>query len=242
LLDALWQIGPLARYVQDLELVLGVISGVDGQDAAIVPMSLGDSRAIDLRQLRVAFHTDNGIVTPSPEISEVVRKAAAALAAVGIDQTYEIYLGLFTADGGAGIESVLKEAGTRRVHPLMQRVLDLQHQGAKSVAELAALIGRWDAFRREMLGFMSNYDVVLCPVCSFAGMVHGSTYDRLSCFSYTMTCNLTGWPAAVVRGGTTQKGLPIGVQIVARPWREDVALGVALHLQEAFGGWQRPPL
>lgn len=250
LLDAIWQIGPLARYVEDLALVLPVISGIDMQDPAIVPMSLGDPRAIDLRRLRVAFHTDNGIVAPSAEIGEAVKKAAAALAAAGvrvegvrppgIEQTYEIYLGLFTADGGAGIESVLKEAGTDRVHPLMQRVLELQRQGAKSVAELAALVGRWDSFRREMLSFMSNYDVLLCPVCSFAGMVHGSTYDQLSSFCYTMTSNLTGWPAAVVRGGTTQKGLPIGVQIVARPWREDVALAVAQVLQEALGGWQRP--
>jgi amidase len=160
----------------------------------------------------------------------------------GIEQTYEIYLGLFTADGGVGIESLLKEAGTLRVHPLMQRVLELQRQGAMSVAELGELVGRWDAFRRDMLCFMSNYDALLCPVCSFAWMEHGSTYDQLPCFSYTMAFNLTGWPAAVVRGGTTRKGLPIGVQIVARPWREDVALAVAQLLQDALGGWQRPPL
>jgi amidase len=215
-------------------------------------MSLGDPRAIDLRQLRVGFHTKNGIVTPSAEVGAVVRKAAAALAEAGIsveevrppgiEQTYEIYLGLFTADGGAGIESLLKEVGTHRVHPLMQRVLNLQQQGAKSVAELAVLVGRWDALRREMLSCMSKYDALLCPVCSFAGMAHGSTYDRLSSFSYTMTSNLTGWPAAVVRGGMTQNALPIGVQIVARPWREDVAMAVAQVLQDAFGGWQRPPM
>jgi amidase len=252
LLDALWQIGPLARYVEDLALVLPVISGIDMRDAAIVPMALGDPRALDLREVRVAFHTDNGIVAPSDEISAAVKKAAQSLAAAGarvdevrppgIEQTYEIYLGLFTADGGASLESLLKEAGTTRVHPLMQRVLDLQHQGAKSVAELGELVGRWDAFRRDLLFFMSNYDALLSPVCSFAGMEHGSTYDRLSCFSYTMTSNLTGWPAAVVRGGTTQTGLPMGVQIVARPWREDVALALAQLLQEALGGWQRPPV
>lgn len=251
MLDALWQIGPLARRVEDLALVLSVISGVDMQDAAIVPMPLGDPRAVDLRRLRVAFHTDNGIVTPSAEVAAVVKKAAAALAEAGIPieevrpqgigQAYEIYLGLFTADGGAGIESLLKEVGTQHVHSLMQRVLELQRQGAKSVAELAVLIGRWDAHRRQMLSFMSNY-VLLCPVCSFAGMTHGSTYERLPSFSYTMAFNLTGWPAAVVRGGTTQKGLPIGVQIVARPWWEDVALAVAQRLQDALGGWQRPPI
>ena len=252
LLDSLWQIGPLARYVEDLSLVLPVISGVDLQDAAIVPMPLLDPRTVDLRKLRVAFHTDNGIVTPSPEISAAVKKAAETLAEAGlsveavrppaIEQTYEIYLGLFTADGGAGIESLLKAVGTTRVHPLMQRVLDLQHQGAKTVPELGELIGRWDAFRREMLFFMSDYDALLCPVCSFAGMEHGSTYDLLSSFSYTMTSNLTGWPAAVVRGGTTEKGLPIGVQIIARPWREDVALAIAQALQDAQGGWERADL
>ena len=80
-----------------------------------------------------------------------MKKAAKALAEAGIlveevrppgiEETYEIYLGLFTADGGAGIESLLKEVGTRRVHPLMQRVLDLQHQGAKSVGG-ARRVGR----------------------------------------------------------------------------------------------------
>jgi amidase len=93
-----------------------------------------------------------------------------------------------------------------------------------------------------MLSFMSNYDALLCPVCSFAGMAHGSSYNQLPCFSYTMTFNLTGWPAAVVRSGTTRKGLPIGVQIAARPWREDVALAVAQVLQDALGGWRPPPL
>jgi amidase len=251
-LDALWQIGPLARFVEDLALVLPVISGVDWEDAAIVPMPPGDPRAIDPRRLRVAFHTDNGIATPSGEIAEAVKKAAAALAQERIsveetrppliEQTYQIYFALFTADGGAGVESLLKMAGTTRVHPLMRRVLELQRQGAKSAGEFAALVGQWDVFRREMLSFMSNYDAIVCPVCSFAGMVHGSTYDRLSCFSYTMTSNLTGWPAAVVRGGATESGLPIGVQIIARPWREDVALAVAQLLQDKLGGWQRPPI
>ncbi len=252
LLDAFWQIGPLARYVEDLALVLPLISGVDGQDASIAPVPLGDPKGVDLGRLRIAFHTDNGIAAPSAETIATVKKAAAALAGagifveearpLGIEQTYEIYFDLFTADGGAGLESVLKEAGTRRFHPLMQRVLELQHQGAQTGAELSALVGRWDSFRREMLCFMSNYDVLLCPVCSFAGMAHGSTYDQLSSFSYTMTYNLTGWPAAVVRAGTSQGGLPIGVQIVARPWREDVALAVAQVVQDALGGWQRPAL
>jgi amidase len=110
------------------------------------------------------------------------------------------------------------------------------------MAAFGALIGQWDAFRRSLLSFMEEFDVMVCPVCSFPGMAHGSTYDRLSAFSYTMTYNLTGWPAAVVRAGSSREGLPIGVQIVARPWREDVALAVAAKIERALGGYERPPL
>ena len=251
-LDALWQIGPLARSVEDLNTVLPIIAGVDWRDPAIVPMPLDDATKVNPKALRVAFHTDNGIETPDQETIETVENAARALeasvAAVeearppGIDQTYEIYLGLFTADGGAGLEELLEMAGTKKVHPLMQQVLDLQRSHAKSMAAFGSVIGQWDAFRRSLLSFMERFDVIVCPVCSFPGMVHGSTYDRLPAFSYTMTYNLTGWPAAVVRAGTSLNGLPIGVQIVARPWREDVALAAAATIEQTPGGYQRPPL
>jgi amidase len=64
----------------------------------------------------------------------------------------------------------------------------------------------------------------------------------LEAFSYTMTYNMAGWPAAVVRGGTSPDGLPIGVQIVAHPWREDVALAVAEFLEKTLGGYQPAPI
>jgi amidase len=101
-----------------------------------------------------------------------------------------------------------------------------------------------DRFRSEMLEFMQRYDVILCPVCAFPAPPHGTTFteDMWKGFSYTGSYNLTGWPGAVVRAGTSPEGLPIGVQIVARPWREDVALAVAQHLETALGGWQPPAL
>ena len=251
-LDALWQIGPLARYAEDLGAVLPIICGVDWRDPGVVPMALDSPRAVNLASLRVAFYTDNGIVSPSRETAEAVKQASVALDAVGavveearppgIDQTYETYLGLFSADGGAGLEALLEIAGTTRTHPLMQRALELQRANAKSTAEFAALLAWWDMFRSSMLTFMEEYDVILCPVCAYPGMVHGMTYDMLPAFSYTMSYNLTGWPAAVVRGGWSPSGLPVGVQIVTRPWREGVALAVARHLEEALGGYERPPL
>ena len=71
--------------------------------------------------------------------------------------------------------------------------------------------------------------------------------DRFPGFSYTMTHNLTGWPVAVIRAGTTsdphthnKHKLPIGVQLAGRPWREDVVLATARILETAFGEWPRP--
>jgi len=252
LLDSLWQIGPLARYVEDLALVLPLIAGPDFRDPAIVPAPLGDPRGIDVRTLRVAFHTDNGVTPPTPETVETVQHAARALAdrsakveearPPGIEDTYHIYLKLFSADGGTGIESLIQSAGTKRIHPLLERVLEIQRANSCTMTEFAALVGRWDAFRSRMLAFMEDWDAILCPAAAFPGMVHGSTYDRLSAFSYTMTYNLTGWPAAIVRVGITPTGLPIGVQIVARPWREDVALAIAQAIESALGGFQPPPI
>lgn len=160
-----------------------------------------------------------------------------------IEETFELFRSLFSADGGAAVTTLLRDAGTTQAHPLMRQALEIQRAHAKSIAEFAALVGRLDQFRRAMLSFMEERDVILCPVCAFAGMAHGTTYneERFPAFSYTMTFNLTGWPAAVVRAGTSREGLPIGVQIAARPWREDVALAVAQHLESELGGWQSPP-
>ena len=91
-----------------------------------------------------------------------------------------------------------------------------------------------------MLAFIQQYDAVLCPVSATPATRHDDP-DGPD-FTYTLAYNLTGWPGAVVRCGTSPEGLPIGVQIVAHPWREDVALAVAQYLETNLGGWQPPPL
>ena len=69
----------MARFVEDLNLILPIICGPDWQDPAIVPVPLGDPAAVEITRLRAAVHTDNGIVTPTAAIQNVVRRAAQAL-------------------------------------------------------------------------------------------------------------------------------------------------------------------
>jgi amidase len=248
----IWHLGPLARFVEDLALALPIIAGVDGHDAATVPMPLGDPAAVDIAKLRVAFHTDNGIVPADAATTDVIRRAAQVLAdagvaveeerPAGIEQSLELGLGLFGADGGAGVQMLLQMAGTTAVSPFIVEFGERLRAFALTTAELSGLLVRLDLFRSTMLGFLDRYDVIVCPVNAGPAMPHNTTFERVAEFGYTVTHNLTGWPAAVVRGGASPDGLPIGVQVVARPWREDVALAVAAHLERVLGGWQPPEL
>ncbi|MEW6107097.1 MAG: amidase [Bacillota bacterium] len=246
------QTGPLARFVEDLTLTLPLIVGVDWRDPSVVPMPLGNPKTVELTQLRAAFYTDNGIAPPTPEIAAVVRAAAQVLADAGvsveearppgIEQTYELYLGLLGADGGAGLHKRLQLIGTTEIHPLIQQAVELLGPYARSTTEFLELMMTVDLVRSSLLAFMETHEILLCPVNAYPALPHGRAWEHLPAFSYTVTYNFTGWPAAVVRAGTSREGLPIGVQIVAQPWREEVALAVAQHLEAAMGGWQRPPL
>jgi amidase len=90
-----------------------------------------------------------------------------------------------------------------------------------------------------MLGFMQHFDVILTPAAELPARPHGEPEGGIP---YTLPYSLTGYPALVVRAGSTAEGMPIGVQVVARPWRDDVALAVAAIIEDAMGGWQPPDL
>ncbi len=245
-LDSFQQIGPLARSVDDLALLLPLLSGPDWIDPMVVPMPLGDPQQVALRELRVAFHTDNGVATPTEETMEAIRSAARAVGEAGahveelrppgIEESYEIATALFSADGGAASRRLLEAAGTEDS--------SLGDRGeALSPVERDALHHRWDQFRSSMLSYLADWDVLLSPVNANPALPHGESMAAgLAGFSYTMTYNLLGWPGTVVRGGTSPEGLPIGVQVVSRPWREDVGLAVGSHLEQALGGFRPPAL
>ncbi len=244
-LDAFTQIGPMARHVEDLGLTLSIIAGPDGHDPAVVPAPLGDPQDVSVRDLRIAFFTDNGIKSPSPDTVSTVRAAAGVLADHGVSVTEDrpqgvsdaerLWYSLYLADGGAWIRQLIRAAGTEH----MSSALDwMQTAQPVSLPEFTQELSRWNVYRSEMLAFMEPYDVLLCPVSATPATRHNDP-DGPD-FTYTFAHNLTGWPGAVVRCGTSAEGLPIGVQLVAHPWREDVALAVAHYLETNLGGWQSP--
>ncbi len=249
--DSLTQNGPMARYVEDLSLLLPIISGPDWKDPYIVPMPLGDPASVKINGLRVCVYIDNGIRTPTPETIAAVNAAAKALSDAGlaiaedvpkvIAENPDISNNLSGSDGRAWTRRLLAKYGTTEMHPWLERRMAKATELSSS--EYSAMLEQVDAFRSDMLSFMENYDVIVCPVAAFPALPHEASLldENVPGMSYTGTFNITGWPAAVVRGGTSPDGLPIGVQVVSRPWREDVALAVSQLLETALGGWQKPP-
>jgi amidase len=132
----------MARHVEDLDLVLPLTCGGDGRDPMVVDLPLGDSRAVDLRRLRVAFHVDNGIASPTSATVDRVLRTSRALSDAGVvieearptglEQTYELALELLGVDGGVGLRSRLQSLGTTEMHPLMLQFLEMVRPRARS--------------------------------------------------------------------------------------------------------------
>ena len=92
---------------------------------------------------------------------------------------------------------------------------------------------------------MEKYDAIVCPTCAYPAQPHGTTLteEARRGISYTGAYNLTGWPGAVVRGGTSPEGLPIGVQMVGRHFDEATVVHAANVLADAGDAvGKRPPI
>ena len=248
--EPLTQLGPITRYVDDLFPLLKTIAGPDGADPGVVGMPLQDPSTVDVSRLRIAFHSDNGVMPAEDDVKEVIEKATSAMEHAGstvvdecpkpLARLMDIWTENIICQGGEYIRHILEKAGTTTWSQSLEYAKNLEPLRGD---DFNRFLRRWQEFRADMHRFMTRYDVILCPVTAYASLpVDYPLGEMLAGFTYTYAYNLTGWPGAVVRGGTSKDGVPIGVQIVARPWREDVCLAVATYLEHVLGGWKKPPL
>jgi len=211
------QIGPMSRWVEDLGPVMAIIAGVDWRDSGVIPMPPTGPTSVELGGLRVACYDDDGTAPPTPETSQAVRDAARALT-------------------GAG--AVVEETRPPKLDQVWDITLRYWRSAKLSGRKIERLMLDWDGFRSTMLGFVEQYDLILCPVADEPAVPLETEGNGIYCLPYS----LTGYPCTVVRAGTSPESLPIGVQVVARPWREDVALAAAGRIEMILGGWKPPPL
>lgn len=252
--DNLQVVGPLARWVEDLEMLTDIIRGPDYLDAAIVPAPWLDPQAVDLKQLKVAYYFNNGSKEePTPETVAAVKRSVAILEAAGLTciedcpvdlhkESQDLRNALSSADGRAWVRRLLEGYGTRQVSP----VISLKDEPRADVERFTELAELFDANRSKLLQWFQAYDLILAPVNRTPAEPWPDDLTAPSGSSgnigYTPIYNNTGWPGAVVRAGTSPEGLPIGVQILAGPFREDLALAAAYVVEAGTGGYQAPVL
>jgi Asp-tRNA(Asn)/Glu-tRNA(Gln) amidotransferase A subunit family amidase len=252
-------IGPMARTIADVTLLFQVLSGQDLLDPVSPPLAVRQPALDDLRKNTVGFFEDDGLVPVTQETRAAVSVAAQALREAGfrvepfrpstLEQLRKLWWKFFVQCGAMfyAPEIAGKE---HRLSPAFIEFLSI----AQALPPLTAtdLLNAWaelDILRGKTLEEMREFPVLLCPVSSIPAFRHGErkwTVDGkpvayLDAVRHTQWFNTLAAPAAVVPVGRSPEGLPIGVQIVARPFEDETALGIASIADAAFG-FRPPPM
>jgi Asp-tRNA(Asn)/Glu-tRNA(Gln) amidotransferase A subunit family amidase len=215
------QPGIFARDPADLALVLAVLAG------PVRPASPDG--------LRVGVIETNGIVDPSPPVRRAVEIAADAAGQAGAhlvpftppaaEHALDLFDAVFVSDGGESLERAL--AGTP-AHPRVAAAIAAARGRALGPEAAVTLEADIAAYRRTFAAALDTQrlDAVLGPAHPVPAVPHGTSDRHVRGQSYASLWNLLGYPAGVVPVTATVDGLPVGAQVAARPWREDVVLGL----------------
>ncbi|MBT3428130.1 MAG: amidase [Gammaproteobacteria bacterium] len=250
LIAPLTQPGPLARYVDDLTLLLSIIAGPDFIDPHCIDAPWYDPKQVNLEQLRIGYHSDNGLSSPEPAIIASINEVVELLEGTGfnvtpgtpngVEMASLIMTRLMAADDQDLLITLLEESRTSEPSSKIQNNLDRGKIGMTAV-EVAQTINVWHSYQSSMLSYFNDHDLLICPVNAHTAILHEQQENMLD-YSYTMAYNLTGWPSVVIRAGTDETGLPIGIQILAAPFREDRCLAMASFLEDKLGSFSLPDI
>lgn len=240
--------GPIGRTVADVALLAEIISGPDEIDFYARPAPFGDYREVPVRRLRVGWYAGTGPIPVSPGTRDTLATAAAALAEAGAEvrqvtvpaltaEATELFFAASGADGGAAMRSQVADAGGVH-HPQFVALLESLPNTEPAAQDWFDLQQRIFEFRAEVRRWMADYDALLAPVCTGPAPRHGqppygvapADYLKYLAHNDTHVFSVAGVPALSVPVGT-EHGLPVGVQIAARAWREDVALALGAVLE-----------
>ncbi len=251
-------VGPMARTVADLKTLFEVMQGPDDGDPSAAPVPLHWPGEDDLKRIRVGYFEDDGRTPVTPETRAAVRTAAEALRRAGfqveafrpegLELARQLWWNLFGVAGGM-ILGPMTRGREADLSPILKEFS--RWAAAEPAHSGQSLLETWierDVVRMQVFAQMQEYPVLLCPVASIPAFRHGErswqvegkNVRYLDAWSYTEWFNLLGTPAVTVPVGKSPEGLPIGVQIAARPWQEELVISVAAALEEQCGSYGHP--
>jgi Asp-tRNA(Asn)/Glu-tRNA(Gln) amidotransferase A subunit family amidase len=236
------------------------MQGPDDGDTCAAPVPLRWPTNDELRHLRIGYFEDDGRTPVTAEIRKAVRTTAEALNRAGfqvepfrpegLEEARLLWKKFFVKTGGMLIGPMF---GGREhdVSPTLKQFLEWSaSEPSLSGPDVVEAWIRRDTLRANFLAQMRKYPILLCPPAAIPAFRHGErswtidakTVEYLDAWSYTEWFNLLGNPAAVVPVSQSPEGLPIGVQIVGRPWEEEQVLSVASVLEKEIKPGERPPI
>ncbi|MGV9322858.1 amidase [Streptomyces sp. NPDC003660] len=239
--------GPLARTVADLRLAYEALAGTDPRDPRAVPVPLYGEPLPG--PVRVAVVTDPGGRGVHPTVRGALAAAADALREAGydvrevadvprLDEALQAY-GRITmtefAPTWPAVRALLGDGADRYIRMAMEKTPPV------SAAELTRLMGTWLGIRRSWAQFLDDYPLLLGPVFTEPpvepGLESRDEAGRERVSDGMRLCTVTsfvGVPAVAVPTGTVD-GLPCGVQVIARAFREDLCLAAAQEIEDRLG-------
>ncbi|MGA7683873.1 MAG: amidase [Terriglobales bacterium] len=202
----------------------------------------------------IGFFADDGRTPVTPETRAAVESAADRLLGAGfrveafrpdgLEEARELWWEFFGTAGGMILGPMLR-GREAELSPILREFCSWTPAGNAEVPGHSgeSLLSTWlrrDELREKILRQMRKYPVLICPVAAIPAFRHGErewpvegkSVKYLDAWSYCEWFNLLGFPAATVPCGRSAEGLPIGVQIVGRPWEDEVVLAVAAALEK----------
>jgi len=253
-------VGPIARTVADVKVLFEAMQGPDYGDPSAAPVPVRWPSKEQVKRLRVGYFEDDGRTPVTSETRAALRIAAEGLKAAGftvepfrpegLEQARQLWWQFFGIAGGM-LLGPMTQGREAELSPILREFAS--GVAAQPAHTAQTLLDTWiqrDLVRIRIFEQMRDYPILLCPAASIPAFRHrerswkidAKTVEYLDAWSYTEWFNLLGTPAAVVPVGQSQEGLPIGVQISARPWQEELVLEVAAALEQACGNWRKPPI
>lgn len=256
-------VGPMARTVGDLKTMFEVIAGPDSGDTSSAPVPLRWPAESEIRRARVGMFEEIGGTPVTEETRAAVRRAAECLQLEGLriepfkplgpgglERAQTLWWNFFGRAGGMVLGPMIR-GREADLSPILKEFLSFAAAEPPLTAE--DLVQTWierDELRCLLLAQMEEVPVFICPVCSVPAFRHGERewladgrkVKYLQAMSYTQWFNVLGNPAAVVPVGQSPEGLPIGVQVVGRPYEEEWVLAIAGVIERHRGPWRKPPI
>lgn len=251
-------VGPMARTIADVRTLFHVIQGADPGDPLSAPVPVREISLGELRGLRIGILENPELGRATPETLATIRRAAQTLCELGfraepiklqkLDRALELWWYFF----GPVIASLIQKSTAGHESDLSPMLCEYLSVGTAeppvTANGLLDACTQRDLLRADLIRQLQDIPVLLSPVSTTPAFQHGQgnyregdPHNYRESMRFCQWLNLAGFPGLSLPFGESPEGLPINVQLIARPYEEDLLLAIGAALEEARGPWKAPP-